>query len=81
MKPYNNNKRVCMEIKTSLTVPKDCYILCNIFRCTIEDILLFYIDHVSFDRFLKDEADKDVEYATYFFIKYTAENDTSHATA
>jgi len=62
-----------MEIKTSLTVPKDCYILCNIFRCTIEDILLFYIAHVSFDRSLEDEADKDVEDATYFFIKYTAE--------
>jgi hypothetical protein len=62
-----------MEIKTRLAIPKDCYILCNIFRCAIEDILLFYIDHVSFDRFLKDEADKDVEDATYFFIEYTAD--------
>jgi hypothetical protein len=68
MKPCNNTReQIC------LTVPKNCYILCNIFRCTIEDILLFYMDHVSFDRFLKDEADKDVGYTTYFFIKYTAE--------
>jgi len=37
------------------------------------NILLFYTGHVSFDQFLKYEADKNVEYAAYFFIKYTAE--------
>jgi hypothetical protein len=64
-----------METEIHLTVPKDCYILCRIFRCTIEDILLFYTDNVSPDLFLKNEADKDVECATYFFFRYTAESE------
>jgi len=64
-----------METEIHLIIPKDSYILSHIFRCTIEDILLFYTDHVSLDLFLKNEADKDIEYATYFFLKYTAESE------
>ncbi|HVY74335.1 MAG TPA: hypothetical protein VG890_05860 [Puia sp.] len=57
-----------MENEIELTVPKDCYILCEIFRCIPEDTLLFYMKHVSVDAFLARDADRNVELATGFFL-------------
>lgn len=59
-----------MQTEIRLLITKDCFILCHIFRCTIEDILLFYIRHVSVSAFLQEEEDEETELATYFFIKY-----------
>jgi hypothetical protein len=64
-----------MKTAIQLANTKECYILCHIFQCRIEDVLSFYVRHVSISSFLKNTADEKMELATYFFIKYTCESE------
>ena len=62
-----------MKTDIIITIPKDCYIACNIFSCSIEELLQFYVSHICIDTFLKDRTEDIYEVATYFFLKFTPE--------
>jgi hypothetical protein len=59
----------------NLYLSPDFYILCDFFSFTPEEVLQYYVDHVSL--LLFDEVSLDNPYgaATFFFIKYSDENE------
>jgi hypothetical protein len=57
-----------MKIRLQLTVTKDCHILCRLFRCRVEDLLLYYMQQVNIEQLAKGRATKEVECATWLFL-------------
>lgn len=64
-----------MKTDITIPIPKDCYIACHIFSCSIEELLQFYVNHISIDLFLKDRTEDIYEIATYFFLEFTPSED------
>lgn len=60
-----------MKTEITLTTTKDCYILCNLFRFRLRDLLVYYMQHVSLQKFLEAREDESVHPATDFFVQCT----------
>lgn len=46
-----------MKTTLQLTITKESYILCRLFQCSIEEVLLYYMKQVNTEKFLSDKAD------------------------
>jgi hypothetical protein len=60
-----------MKTEITITVTKDCYILCNVFRFMLADLIVYYMSNVSLPKFLDAKEDEYVHPATYFFVQCT----------
>ena len=53
----------------------DFYILCDFFSLTPEEVLQYYINHISVSLFAEVSLDNPFGAATYFFIQYSEEDE------
>jgi len=60
-----------------ITLPPDFYILCNIFSCTPQEVVQYYVNHISLSLFSDVSLDNPFGAATCFFAQYSdlEEND------
>lgn len=58
-----------MKTAITLTITKDCYILCDVFRFAIEDLLQYYMKNVSLQQFLEAKKGDYVHPATILFVQ------------
>ena len=56
-----------VQIKMS----QDLFILCHIFKCSIDQILQFYIDNIDVEKFAKKDCDNAIQTVTYFLLDFT----------
>lgn len=63
-----------MKTTMELSIPKDCYILCRLFHCRIEDVLLYYMKQINMERIQAKNPDKMMITATAFLL-YSAEKE------
>jgi len=54
-----------------ITLPPDFYILCSIFSCSPQDVLQYYINHISLSLFSDLPLDNPFGAATYFFTQHS----------
>jgi hypothetical protein len=59
-----------MENSFKIKGSKDAFILCSIFSCSVQEVLQYYVNHVSIDKFLEETGNKKFITATTFFLKY-----------
>lgn len=62
-----------MKTEIRLTVPPDCFILCQLFGIRLEDLLLHYMKHVDLDRLpeiFRGQAHEAVESAMRCFFSH-----------
>ena len=64
-------------MKQSFTVhlSPDFYILCDFFSLTPEEVLQYYVNHISVALFTEVSLDNPFGAATYFFIQYSEEGE------
>lgn len=53
------------------------YILCNMFSCSPEEVLQYYLNHISLTQFMRRSLDTPTGAATYFFIQYSDSGGTN----
>lgn len=57
-----------MKTEITVTMTKDCYILCDVFRFMVKDLLVYYMKNVSLREFVEAKERGNVHPATDFFM-------------
>jgi len=64
-----------MKQTFSIHLSPDFYILCDLFSCSPEEVLQYYVNHISLPLFADVSLDNPFGAATYFFIQYSDEDE------
>lgn len=60
-----------MKTAITLTLTKDCTILCNVFRFRMQELLVYYMKQVRLATFVEAKDEEKVHPATIHFVQCT----------
>lgn len=64
-----------MKHMFTVNIPPDFYILCDLFSLKPEEVLQYYVNHISLPMFVDVSLDNPFGAATFFFMQYSHDDE------